>query len=141
MATNWKAIGISVAALGLIVLGWEARGSGTSSALAQAAKQDQTGSNAYDAGVQHGQEAKTTAPAVAKNEAAVADKDAKLAQLQAEVAYLRKLQPGSVRPAGAPGAPAAGALPLPVGTTLDAAKDQLIDAEDAEETTGVALLV
>lgn len=116
-------------------LGWMARGWGSKSQpadLAQAAQQDQTGANAYDAGVQHGQEAKTTAPAVAKDEVAVADKGAKLAQLQAEVAYLRKLQPGAVRPSGAPGAPAAGALPLPVGTTLDAAKDELIDAEDAD---------
>ena len=48
-------------------LGWAARGWGSKSqpaALAQAAQQDQTGANAYSAGVQHGQEAKTTAPAV-----------------------------------------------------------------------------
>jgi hypothetical protein len=114
-------------------LGWWARGGKSQpAALAQAAQQDQTGSTAYDAGVQHGQEAKTTAPEVAKDEAAVADKNATVAQLQAEVARLRKLQPGAVRPAGAPGAAAADALPVPVGTPLEAAKDQLITAEDAD---------
>ena len=116
-------------------LGWMARGWGSKSqaaALAQAAQQDQTGANAYDAGVQHGQEAKTTAPAVAKDEAAVAGTGAKVAELQAEVTRLRKLQSGAVRPASAPGAPAAGPLPLLVGAPLEAAKDQLIVAEDAD---------
>jgi hypothetical protein len=115
-------------------LGWWARGGGKnqSAALAQAAQQDQTAAAADTQGAQHGQEAQVAAQAVTTDKAAVADKDAKLAQLQAEVIRLRQLQPGVVRPAGAPGAAAADALPVPVGAALDAAKDQLISAEDAD---------
>ena len=119
---------------GGIGLGWWARGGGKSqpAALAQADKKDQVAAAAYTQGDQHGQEAKTTAGTVAKDEAAAAGTGAEVAKLQAEVARLRKLHAAPVCPAGAPGAAPADPGAQPVGADLDAAKDQLITAEDAD---------
>jgi hypothetical protein len=96
--------------------------------LATADKVDQASTTAYNQGAAHGQEAQAQTSVKAQDDSAVAHQDATVAQLQAEVARLRKLQPGPVQPARAPGALAPVAVPLPVGSPLAVTQDQLVAA-------------